>query len=222
MDEKTIMKTGLLLIHGLTSDPSEVQPLADSLSPLFDKVSTPCLSGHNTDVSDLIKYDYDDWIADIIKAYCELDCDKVVVGGSSMGALLAIILTHIFGDKVLATLCYSPAIALKKHVKILLPLLTRITPNGSYKKPKRYKGYSVIPYYSLNQLMMLQRIVSEITLGEHTLCITGYEDNAIDLNATWKTFNPVIMVDTDEHRILDTNQYPTIVRKTKNFLKVVL
>ncbi len=87
-------RTGVLLLHGLTGMPSEMRPLARHLAKRGYTVSTPLLPGHGAGHHELLATTWRDWIAGARRAYRELAarCDDVVVGGLSMGALLATML----------------------------------------------------------------------------------------------------------------------------------
>lgn len=90
--------TGILLIHGLSGTPSEVQPLADHLSEKGFSTLGPWLAGHGTDPKDLAKTTWQDWAASAREAYEHLRkrCSKVFVGGLSMGADQALHLASHF------------------------------------------------------------------------------------------------------------------------------
>ncbi len=86
--------TGILLIHGLTGTPSEVQPLGDYLSEKGISTLGPWLKGHDTNPKDLAKTTWRDWAQSAREAYDHLkqNCSKVFVGGLSMGADQALLL----------------------------------------------------------------------------------------------------------------------------------
>lgn len=81
-------KTGILLLHGLTGEPDEVQPLGDYLAARDISTLGPWLAGHGTSPKDLAKTTWQDWAQSAKEAYEQLRerCSKVFVGGLSMGA----------------------------------------------------------------------------------------------------------------------------------------
>jgi esterase/lipase len=85
-------KTGVLLIHGLMAAPEEVREWGDFLYSNGYTVYAPRLSGHGTSAIDLSSKRYPDWIRsvdhgiDILKTCCQ----KIVIGGFSTGAGLAL------------------------------------------------------------------------------------------------------------------------------------
>jgi carboxylesterase len=88
--------TGILLLHGLSGTPSEVQPLGDYLAEKGISTLGPWLQGHGTSPQDLAKTTWQDWARSAREAFESLRqrCKKVFVGGLSMGALQAL---HLAG-----------------------------------------------------------------------------------------------------------------------------
>lgn len=82
---------GVLLLHGLTGTPDSLRRLAYCLADAFFSVELPLLPGHGTCPEDLAATCFDDWAAAAEEAYEDLSarCDRVVVGGLSMGGTLA-------------------------------------------------------------------------------------------------------------------------------------
>ncbi|MCU9816713.1 alpha/beta hydrolase [Paraclostridium sp. AKS73] len=114
---------GCLLIHGFTSTPAEMYPLAKVLNDKGYTVNSILLSGHGTTHDELLKVSYIDWYNDVESAYEELlfECEKVIVIGHSMGGLLALILAsnyHI--DKLILLACaIKPNNRLVKYTGVL-------------------------------------------------------------------------------------------------------
>lgn len=84
--------TGCLCLHGLTASPHEVAWLAADLAGRGCTVLAPRLAGHGTDPGDLARTRWRDWYASALDGWQLLraQCDRVVVCGLSMGALLAL------------------------------------------------------------------------------------------------------------------------------------
>ena len=85
-------ETGVLLLHGLSGTPSEVQPLGEYLSNKGFFTLGPWLKGHYTSPRDLAKTRWQDWAQSARESYDQLRqrCPKVFVAGLSMGADLAL------------------------------------------------------------------------------------------------------------------------------------
>jgi esterase/lipase/1-acyl-sn-glycerol-3-phosphate acyltransferase len=83
---------GVLLIHGYMAAPLEIRELALYLQETGFWVYGPRLAGHGTSPDDLATRKYIDWVESAEQGYLILKnmCDKVVVGGFSTGAGLAL------------------------------------------------------------------------------------------------------------------------------------
>jgi carboxylesterase len=85
-------RIGIALIHGFTGSPISLRPLAERLSARGFAVELPRLPGHGTSEKDMAKTRYSDWVsaADAALYRLERRCERVVVGGLSMGAAITI------------------------------------------------------------------------------------------------------------------------------------
>ena len=85
-------RTGLLLIHGLSGTPIQLHFVAARLASAGHTVYCPQLAGHCGSYEDLRATGWRDWYASVEKAHERLlqDCDTIIVGGFSMGAVLAL------------------------------------------------------------------------------------------------------------------------------------
>jgi len=86
----------VLCLHGLTSTPYEMQPLATALARRGLHVLVPRLLGHGTRPECLSHTRWSDWLGSARLAFDRLAArhDRVFVVGLSMGALLGIVLAH--------------------------------------------------------------------------------------------------------------------------------
>ncbi len=83
-----------LLVHGITASPGQLAPQAEALRAAGCDVEAPLLSGHGTDIRDMLPLRWEDWYADVLRAATRLQqrtgvpqCDYV---GMSFGALLGL------------------------------------------------------------------------------------------------------------------------------------
>ncbi len=83
---------GMLCLHGFTGNPTSMRPIAEAVAAAGFSVELPRLPGHGTTVDDMMTTGWDDWSAEAEAALGRLQarCDKVVVGGLSMGGALAV------------------------------------------------------------------------------------------------------------------------------------
>ena len=84
--------TGVLLFHGFTATTAEMRPVATAFHDAGLTVSAPLLPGHGTRPQDLNRVRWQDWTSAAEAAYQDLAarCERVVVGGESMGAVVAL------------------------------------------------------------------------------------------------------------------------------------
>ncbi|MDX1707888.1 MAG: alpha/beta fold hydrolase, partial [Desulfobacterales bacterium] len=85
-------KLGIVLCHGYMATPLEVRELAEYLGQLGYWVYAPRLKGHGTSPEDLAMRSYKDWRLSVDRGYAIISniCDRVVAGGFSTGAGLAL------------------------------------------------------------------------------------------------------------------------------------
>lgn len=104
--------TGVLLIHGFTGSPFALRPWAEDLIAHGYKVSLPRLPGHGTAWQELNQIHWTDWYRCVQREFEALraDCDRVFVGGLSMGGSLALRLAADRPDEVAGLLLVNPAI----------------------------------------------------------------------------------------------------------------
>jgi carboxylesterase len=103
-------KTGFLLIHGLTGTPTELRYISNGLSRAGYTVSVPQLAGHCGTLEDLKATHWQDWYQSAEDALLELrkSCDLVIVGGLSMGAIIALKLAAEHPDTVDGATLFAP------------------------------------------------------------------------------------------------------------------
>lgn len=83
---------GVLLVHGLMAAPEEVREWANFLYSKGYTVYAPRLAGHGTSAQDLSSRRYSEWVesVDCGVAILKACCKKIVIGGFSTGAGLAL------------------------------------------------------------------------------------------------------------------------------------
>lgn len=115
-------RTGILLVHGYMAAPPEVKELAVYLSKRGFLVYAPRVSGHGTSPDDLATQTHMDWMASVDEGYAIVSClcKRVVVGGFSTGAGLALDLgTRVKG--LAALFAVSPPLQLQDFSVRFLP-----------------------------------------------------------------------------------------------------
>lgn len=163
-DEQTLapsLKTGVLLLHGLTGMPSEMRPIEKHLTQQGCIVSCPMLAGHGGDHNELLATSWKDWLASAKAALDELlkQCDHVVVGGLSMGALLSLMLAidepRVSGIVMLSTTISYDGMT-STRFKIFLPFVDLIPWLG------RNCYWTESPPYGLKDLRLQKQITKQV------------------------------------------------------------
>src|SRR6516165_886662 len=104
--------TGFLLIHGLGGTPVEMRYIAQGLARAGHTVHVPQLAGHCGNVDDLTNTGWIDWYDTVEEEHRLLreKCDKVIAGGLSMGAILALHHAAQHPQDVSALALYAPSL----------------------------------------------------------------------------------------------------------------
>ena len=123
--------TGALLCHGFTGNPSSLRPWADYLAAAGLTVSLPRLPGHGTTWQEMAGTRWEDWYAEIDRAYEELrgQTGEIFVMGLSMGATLALRLAELRGDQVTGLVLVNPSLTADTALARLAPLLGHVVPS---------------------------------------------------------------------------------------------
>ncbi len=129
-------RVGILLIHGLTGTPKEMRFLGRGLNRAGFTVYGMQLAGHCGDESDLLATGGADWIRSVEMAADRLsaEVDHLIVGGLSMGALLALRYAANFPERVTAVGVYGPTFRYDgwsiplyaRYMHVLLPLVKKL------------------------------------------------------------------------------------------------
>lgn len=85
-------RTGVLVCHGFTGNPSSMRPVADAFVAAGWSVELPRLPGHGTTIDDMKTTGWADWSGEVEAALTRLkdNADAIVVIGLSMGGSLVV------------------------------------------------------------------------------------------------------------------------------------
>jgi len=105
-------KVGILLLHRLCGTPVEMRFVASGLAKQGYTVHCPTLAGHCGSEKELKATTWTDWYRSAEQALDELrqECDVVIAGGLSAGAVLAVLLAAKNPTKVNATALLAPTL----------------------------------------------------------------------------------------------------------------
>jgi len=102
-------RTGVLLIHGLGGTPVELRFIALGLARAGYTVLCPQLAGHCGTAAELRATCLQDWYATVEAVHARLakECDIVIVGGLSAGAILALHSAALHPNDVHGTVLFA-------------------------------------------------------------------------------------------------------------------
>lgn len=188
-------KTGILLLHGYTGYPGEMYFLGERLNAAGYTVAIPRLPGHGTDIDDFLHSTAEDWLRRVQDAWLDLagSCERVYVGGLSMGGALALILASKL--PVAGCLLYAPAVAINSrilpYIHLLRPFIKRIANPAGQDETEPDRRYLADRYWSwrythgLAELWKISRLARQslTRLSCDTLVIVSEKDHAVRLEA---------------------------------------
>lgn len=105
-------RTGFLLIHGLGGTPVELRLVARALHRAGRTVHCPQLAGHCSSEADLLATTWQDWVASVDAALdlMKTCCDTIIIGGLSMGAVMAMHVAARRHDDIDGLALYAPTL----------------------------------------------------------------------------------------------------------------
>lgn len=121
---------GALLCHGLTGTPQSLRPWAHRLAAAGLSVSLPRLPGHGTSWREMARTRWEDWYAEVDRAFEELRgrCERVFVMGLSLGGCMALRLAEERGTDVAGLVLVNPSLVAEDRRLALLPVLRFVAP----------------------------------------------------------------------------------------------
>jgi len=160
-------RTGVLLVHGMTGTPNEMRLLAKGLNKQGFTVYAVQLAGHCGSMQDLVATRWGDWLASVEAGLDRLAAhvDRVVVGGLSMGAVLALAVAQRRPQQVAGVCALSTtfrydgwSIPVYTRLAFLLPLF-RLLGIG------RSSVFMEAPPYGIKDDALRARIVAQMQGG---------------------------------------------------------
>ncbi len=227
---------GILLIHGGGGGTcADLKPLAEDLNSKEGyTINVPLLPGYGTTKKDLKSTPIDLWKSRIKEEITKLEdtCDKIIVGGHSMGGVLTLISASNYELNGIFTI--SAPIGIQSILFHLVPLFKIFVKyhkinSEQFKKDTNGKwvGYDKIP---LNIATKLKRMMKEMkkSLNEincPALILQGKIDSDIKKNSMDYIFDNIgskkkrkIWLENNGHPILDSPDHNQIVVEVVKFI----
>ena len=228
---------GFLLIHGYTASPVEIALVGKYLNDLGYTISGPLLPGHGTNIEDLHTCTCDDWIDFVDQAYRELSqrCEKVIVGGMSLGGLLTLQLGAKFKD-IAGLVAYAPAFELRNRFAPFAPYLKYLTKTISWRKGNirksivddRWCGYGIDSLPAISQLLEMQDRVRHLLkdIRQPILIFQGKLDQTVDPSGAQRIYDSVssedknlIWLEHSSHIVTLDIEWEIVAKKTADFIE---
>ncbi len=217
---------GILLIHGYMAAPREMKAFAQYLHKQGFTVYVPRLKGHGTAPEDLAKTSYKQWIESVEEAYTILKhtCKKIIIGGFSTGAGLALELSTRVDD-VQALFAVAPPMRLKDlgshfvpavdawNSMIKLIRLDTIAKEFIANSPENpHINYVRNPISGIHQLeKLMDKLEPKLkTITEPTLIVQSRKDPVVNPKGTSKLFD-YLGCDTKEYYIFDYERHGILI-----------
>jgi carboxylesterase len=223
---------GILLLHGLTATTAEVRPLATYLYRQGFTVAAPLLPGHGTSPQDLNQQTWQSWRTSAEGVYESLlkICQKVIVGGESMGGLLALLLARSHPE-LKGILLYAPAlripgIARARFIAPFRPFILK--KSGDSTLP--WQGYFVNPTYAVVQLEELQKEVWRRLpeIKQPVFIAQGCRDLTIDLQSAKLVYDRIGSGEKDLHYFQESGhiiildkEFDAVAELSLNFIRKI-
>ena len=231
-------RIGVLLSHGFTGSPASMVPWGRHLADEGFAVSVPRLPGHGTTWKEMNKTGWKDWYGEIERAFEKLNanCDRVVVGGLSMGGGLVLKLAADRGNEVAGVMLVNAAVASNNKQLLAVPLLKRVIPSmpgigNDIKKPDQDEyGYTKVPLKSLGSMMTawkeVRRDLPNVT--QPILLFRSAEDHVVDPSSA-RIIQTLVSSREVTERILENsyhvatldNDAPAIFEESAEFVRRV-
>lgn len=119
---------GVLLSHGFTGTTQSMRPWAEHLAAGGLTVVAPRLPGHGTTVADMNTTGFEDWYAEVERAFDALRarCQTVFAMGLSMGGTLVLRLAEQRPDQVAGLVVVNASLGTERKDAKLLPVISKV------------------------------------------------------------------------------------------------
>jgi carboxylesterase len=232
-------RIGIIIIHGGGGGTcADLEPLAEDLNSKGNyTINVPLLPGYGTSPEDLKNTHIDEWKSALekeIKALIDI-CDKIIVGGHSMGGILTLILASNYNFDGIFTIS-APA-GVQSFLIHLVPLFKIFVKYHKIRSERfredtdgKWVGYDKIP---VNIGIKVKKLIKEMkgSLSKikcPTLLFQGRLDSDIKKNSMNYIFGKIssknkkkIWLEQNGHPILDSPNHNQIVSELFRFINEI-
>ncbi len=236
---------GILLVHGYMAAPLEVRALAEHLAAIGCWVYSPRLRGHGTSPEDLATRRHPEWIESVEEGYAilKIACRRVVIGGFSFGAGLALDLCTRVDDPI-GVFAIAPPMKLNDFTARFVPAVNfwnRLMKKINFEAAGRQfvENHPENPHinYSRNPLsgvLEMGRLMDELEprlrkISIPALIIQSYADPVVHHGGSLKIFKKIVSVDkeyllvnTERHGIINGPGSARIFAAVEDFIRKLM
>ena len=231
-------RVGILLAHGFTGSPASLRPWGQYLAGEGYAVEVPRLPGHGTTWQEMNATGWDDWYAEVVRAFDKLvaENDQVVVAGLSMGGALALKLAAERPDDVRGVILVNPAVTSKNKQLLAVPVAKHVLKSmpgigNDIKKPGADEHcYDRIPLRALASFMAAWKPLRSTMADVRgpLLLFRSAEDHVVDPSSAALIMDTVASRDVRERMLTDSfhvatidNDAPAIFEESLAFVRQV-
>jgi carboxylesterase len=211
---------GVLLCHGFTGTPQSMRGWGEYLADRGYTVHAPLLPGHGTTWQEMNRTRWEDWYSCVDAAFRELHetCERVVVGGLSMGATLSLQLAQEHGPRINGLVLVNPAVLVEEPLTRLLPVLKHVVASmGAIGNDVKKEGvtelaYTRNPLKALHsQLLAWQSVVRDLPeVTQPVLLLRSTHDHVLPPSSSALVLSRISSRDVTEILLEDSYHVATI------------
>jgi len=154
---------GCLLIHGFNGSPDGMRQMGAYLAAAGITALGVRLQGHGTDITEMDRCSYLDWVDSAEAGFRELGsrCRVIFVAGISMGGVIALHLAGLYPGRAAGVIALSTPYDIPMLIKRAVPVLKRVIKRISSSRPStkdlslKEVNYRQISLASTHQLIRL-------------------------------------------------------------------
>jgi carboxylesterase len=182
--------TGCLLVHGFTGAPKEMRWMGDYLAKQGYSVLAPRLAGHATQIEDMNRVLWQDWLVSIEDGWNLLQgmTERIFIAGLSLGGVLSLLFASRFpvtGVIAMSTpyeLPHDPRLHFLKWMHRFIPTVEKDP--ADWHDPEPAKDHIDYPVYPTRAIIELKAVVNEMqaalpNITAPTLLIHSQNDKGV-------------------------------------------
>ncbi|MET0568930.1 MAG: alpha/beta fold hydrolase [Hyphomicrobiaceae bacterium] len=224
-------RVGVLLLHGLCGTPTEMRFVANGLARTGCTVHCPQLAGHCGTEADIKATRWQDWYASAERALDDLrkDCDVVIVGGLSTGAVLSLLLAARRPNDVQGTILLAPTLWLNGW---LIPWYARLFNLVFCRSIARFVWFPDIPPHGIKDQRIREFIRSALFGGDSSIAGLPSTPGVAVLEHRWLVgatkrvlgtiTQPTLILHAREDDYADLNNATFLQRKLRGLVDTVV